>query len=246
MGRLDAELSRAGLGSRREVRELVRTGRVTVDGKRIRIPEYPVKPAEQEVMVDGQPIRAAGHQHLLMHKPAGVVTAARDPRHGTVLDLVPQSLRGRDLQPVGRLDKDTTGALLFTTDGELAHRLLAPKRHVVKVYRVALARPLLDGAVDQLAAGLVLGDGTRCLPAVLRAGPSLEVVWLDVQEGKYHLVKRMVAALGSEVVGLHRERFGPVTLPTDLNVGAMRPLTQPEVAELYAAAGLVPEPPSGG
>lgn len=242
MERLDRVLVQLGLGSRKEVRALVRQRRVTVDGAPATDPAQPVDPARQSVAVDGEALAYHRHLHLMLHKPAGVVTAARDARHGTVLDLVPPAYRRRDLQPVGRLDRDTGGLLILTTDGELNHRLTSPRRHVDKLYRAHLDAPVDAGDVAAFAAGLILADGTACLPARLEPLPGTAAL-VTVVEGRYHQVKRMFAARDRRVVALARLQVGPLALDPNLAPGAVRPLTAAEVTALYAAVALNPTPP---
>lgn len=175
----------------------------------------------------------------MLHKPAGVLSATEDRSQPTVLDLLPPEMKRRGLFPVGRLDKDTTGLLLLTDDGPLAHGLLSPKKHVDKVY---LAR--VDGQVDgadaaALAAGLTLGDGTVCLPAGLEPLGDGSTCLVTLQEGKYHQVKRMLAARGKPVLTLHRLRMGPLTLDEGLKPGKWRFLTPRERAELRGLEGAI-------
>ncbi len=227
--RLDKILSGAGLG-RREAREAVRQGRVAVDGRVVTAPESKW-PEDANLTLDGAPV-AGGHIYIMLHKPAGVVSATRDGRERTVLDLLPPQLARRGLFPVGRLDKDVTGLVLLTDDGELAHRLLSPRRHVDKVYEVGVAGTLTAEDVAALAKGLTLADGTVCLPAKLVLTDDPSVGLLTLHEGKYHQVKRMMAALGKPVERLHRTSMGPLVLDGTLAPGRWRLLTQDERATL--------------
>lgn len=232
MERLDKRLSQAGYG-RKEARELIRQGRVAVDGQVAARPEdkYPETAA---VTVDGQSLEE-GFVYLMLNKPQGCVSATRDGRERTVLELLPPELRRRELFPVGRLDKDTTGLLILTDDGELAHYLLSPKRHVDKTYRVEVDGTLDGADVDAFAGGLALADGTECLPARLRlTAPDGGLVTL--REGKYHQVKRMCAARGKPVKSLERVAFGPLTLDPGLARGDWRALTAREIEALRSAA----------
>lgn len=238
MERLDRILAEAGLGTRRQVRKRIRAGRVRVDGRVVRDPTLAVDPLSVRIEVDGVPVQIRQHLYLLLHKPAGVITATRDPRHRTVLDLVPEPLRRPELHPVGRLDKDTEGLLLLTTDGKLTHRLIAPRWHVERTYYARLDGPVGPEDVAAFAAGLVLEDGTPCLPAVLTPGPGPEEARVTVVEGKYHQVRRMFRVRGRQVLYLRRERMGPLTLDPTLPPGAIRELTPEEVAALYAAVDL--------
>ena len=225
--RLDKYLSDALVVSRQEARELIRAGRVTVDGVAAKKPETKVDPAAQTVSLDGAALHWAQHRYYMLHKPLGVVTATEDKREKTVLDLFPAALR-RDLAPAGRLDKDTSGLLLLSTDGAWVHQIISPKHRVEKTY---LAET--DGTPDAAAAeafrrGIVLRDGTECLPAkldILAPGRCR----VTVTEGKYHLVRRMLASVGAPVTALHRERIGSLRLDGDLSPGAFRALTQEEI-----------------
>ncbi len=226
--RLDRVLSAAGYG-RREAKGLIAQGRVQVDGAVVTRAEAKC-PQDAVVRVDGAALER-GSIYLMLHKPAGVVSATQDDRERTVLDLLPQDLRRRGLFPVGRLDKDATGLLLLTDDGALAHRLLSPRKHVDKTYLVTVAGALEEADRAALAAGLVLGDGLRCLPARLEiAGPSAGL--LTIQEGKFHQVKRMMACLGKPVTSLKRVSMGPLTLDEGLEPGQWRPLTPAELSIL--------------
>lgn len=233
--RLDKILSGTGRWSRREVKDLVKAGRVTADGTVVRRPEEKFDRAATVLAVDGEPVDGEKYVYLMLHKPGGVLSATEDPKQPTVLDLLPPHLRRVGLFPVGRLDKDTEGLLLLTNDGPLGHRLLAPKKHVDKVYFVRV-----DGKLDQedsaaFRAGMTLGDGLQCLPAELEVLESPDTGLVTLREGKYHQVKRMLAARGKPVIYLKRLSMGPIALDQDLAPGAWRPLTE---AEREALEGL--------
>lgn len=230
MERLDKVLANTGRWSRKEVRDLCRAGRVTVDGQVIRKSE--TKVAEDATMaVDGTPVMTETTVWIMLHKPDGVVSATEDARETTVLSLLPEHYQRMGLFPVGRLDKDTEGLLLLTNDGDLAHRLLSPKKHVDKVYYVETDGVLDEEDVDAFRQGMTLGDGTVCLPAELRplGGNRGEVT---LREGKYHQVKRMLAARGKPVRYLKRISFGPLPLDEALSKGEWRALTPEERALL--------------
>ncbi len=227
--RLDRLLSDAHGVSRREAKALLRAGRVTVNGVPERDPERKIDTSCDTVAADGTALDLRPFRYYMLHKPAGILSATEDRTQKTVLELLPPEARRPGLAPVGRLDKDTTGLLLLTDDGALAHTLISPKRHVPKVYRALLDAPADAGMAAAFAAGLVLGDGTRCLPAVLE--PICGGARITVYEGKYHQVKRMCAACGRTVTALHRERFGALTLDAALAPGQWRGL---DAAELDA------------
>lgn len=237
MERLDKIIANRGIASRREVKELVRQGRVLVDGVPASAPDVKVSAETVAITVDGVPVSSERYTYLLLHKPAGVLTATEDSRQRTVLDLLPPELRKRGLSPVGRLDKDTEGLLLLTDDGELAHRLLSPKYHVDKRYFARVDGPLDQADVDAFAAGMTLGDGLMCLPAGLE--PLAEGTCIvTLREGKFHQVKRMLAARGAPVLYLKRLSMGPLTLDAELPIGGWRELTAEETASLRCTAGL--------
>ncbi len=234
--RLDRLLGHMGFGSRKEIRALLKAGRVTVDGAVVTDPGLLVDPQGSAVAVDGRPVGFRRHFHVLLHKPSGVITATEDPRQPTVMDVLPEALRRRDLVPVGRLDKDTEGLLLLTTDGTLAHRLLSPRWHQPKRYLARVDRPLEPADQEAFAGGVALEDGYVTLPARLEILSPHEGV-VTVYEGKYHQVRRMFAARGKRVLYLKRLSMGPLSLG-DLPRGAARWLTPDEVAALYRSASL--------
>ena len=237
MERLDKVIANRGAASRREVKTLVRQGRVLVDGIPAAAADMKVDAAAAVITVDGVALESERHVYLLLHKPAGVLTATEDKRQPTVLDLIPQEMRRRDLAPVGRLDKDTEGLLLLTDDGELTHRLLSPKYHVDKVYyaRVEGVPDAADAAA--FAEGLLLGDGLQCLPAKLEPLGGSECL-VTLREGKFHQVKRMLASRGKPVLYLKRLAMGPLRLEPELAMGQCRFLTPEELFALRNACGL--------
>lgn len=234
MERLDKVLSGTGRWSRREVRELVSAGRVTVDGAVVRRPEEKVDRDRAEIRVDGEAVDCARYTYLMLHKPAGLVSATEDPREPTVLSLLPEHLRKIGLFPAGRLDKDTEGLLLLTNDGALAHDLLSPKKHVDKTYFVRVDGRLGEEDRAAFAAGMALTDGQVCLPAGLEVldGPEGDEAIVTLREGKYHQIKRMLAQRGKPVRYLKRLTMGPLALDPALEKGAWRPLTAEELERL--------------
>ena len=231
MERLDKRLANTGLWSRKEARELVKTGRVTVSGQVTRQFDLKIEDSET-VAVDGMPIGGTGPVYIMLHKPAGLVSATEDDKEQTVLSLLPEHYQRQGLFPAGRLDKDTEGLLLLTNDGPLAHRLLAPKHHVDKVYYLEVDGILNESDCAAVAEGIVLGDGYTCLPGrlvLLEGGRAAEIT---IHEGKYHQIKRMMASRGKPVTYLKRISFGSLKLDEQLDKGAWRLLTDEEIANL--------------
>lgn len=231
--RLDKLLSSTGLWSRKEARELVRQGRVSVQG-RTAAREDEKYEHTAEIRVDGAPVDCSPFVYLMLHKPPGLLSATRDKHTPTVLDLLPEHLRRRGLFPVGRLDKDTTGLLLLTDDGDLGHALLSPKRHVDKVYFAQVDGLLTQADQEALARGLTLPDGLQCLPAGLELLDGGRACRITLREGKYHQVKRMLEARDAPVTALKRLSMGPLALDEALEPGQWRELTQGERTALLA------------
>lgn len=237
MERLDKVIANRGVASRREVKALVRQGRVLVDGVPAAAPDMKVAAETAVITVDGMTLGCERYIYLLLHKPAGVLTATEDKRQPTVLDLIPQEWRRRDLAPVGRLDKDTEGLLLLTDDGELTHRLLSPKYHVDKVYYARVEGVPDEQDAAAFAEGLLLGDGLQCLPAKLEPLGGGECL-VTLREGKFHQVKRMLASRGKPVQYLKRLAMGPLRLEPELAAGQCRLLTEEELFALRNVCGL--------
>ena len=233
--RLDRLLANLGVCSRSECRNLLRAGRIGVNGAVRARPDTDI-PENAEITLDGKRLDTRLTRHLMLYKPAGILTAAEDARQKTVMDLLPPMYRHLGCMPGGRLDKDTTGLLLLTTDGEMNHRLLSPKRHVDKVYLAHVDGALDENDVKAVAVGIDLGDFVS-LPAKLEI-VSPDIGRLTLREGKFHQVKRMFAALGKPVTQLHRCAFGPLRLDEALLPGAFRELTGEETAALYRAADM--------
>ena len=237
MERLDKILANTGRWSRKEVRELVRAGRVTVNGVPVHSPEEKWDPAA-EFAVDGVSVSGERMVYLMLHKPAGLVSATEDPKQPTVLELLPDHLKRVGLFPAGRLDKDTEGLLLLTNDGVLAHRLLAPRRHVDKTYFVQVEGQLDETDVEAFSTGMTLEDGLVCMPAGLEVLGQPDTAIVTLREGKYHQIKRMLASRGKPVRYLKRLTMGPLKLDPALKRGEWRPLTEEEMAALRLAAGV--------
>ena len=237
MLRLDRMLVTLGRGSRSEMQKAIRGGRVRVNGDVQRDPSAQVA-EDAEILLNGEKLDTRLTRHVMLHKPAGLLTAARDKKQPTVMDLLPAEYAAIGCMPVGRLDKDTEGLLLLTNDGALTHRLLTPKNHVDKVYYARTeGTPTAEDAA-RLAQGITLPDGLRCLPAELKICGEGEV-HLTLREGKFHQAKRMLAACGTPVVYLKRLSMGPLMLENTLPAGDFRHLTEAEIDGLRRAAGLV-------
>ena len=233
MIRLDKYLSEMGVGTRQEVKKMIRKGQIKIDGYVVLKPEVKVDEIKQTVYVDDQPVIYEKYEYYLLNKPQGVISATEDSCERTVLDLI-SSKKRRDLFPVGRLDKDTEGLLLITNDGGLAHKLLSPKKHVDKTYSAEVEGRVTEEIVRIFANGVNIGHEENeewTLPAKLNVlqSEASSKVRLTIQEGKFHQVKRMFQAVGMKVTYLKRETMGPLMLDKDLNPGEYRKLTKAEL-----------------
>lgn len=229
--RLDKAISALGEHSRRDIRKLAFRGLITVNGKAVKSPEKKIDPVRDEVCVSGRRLNLNPYIYIMLNKPAGIVSATRDPSEKTVVDLTPRGLYRRGIFPAGRLDKDTTGFILLTNDGELAHRLLSPKRHVDKTYLVTLKREPSEEELLCLERGVDIGEERPTMPArVCRQGR--QQILLTIHEGKFHQVKRMAQAVDNQVTALKRVSFGGLSLDESLHPGEYRPLSEEEVRQL--------------
>lgn len=229
--RLDKIIASRTLYSRREVQDLIKKGLVKVNGISVRDRGAKIDDETDSVSVNGETLKNERFVYLMLNKPKGVVSATNDPKTKTVIDLVPDEYRGRNLFPAGRLDITTTGFVLITDDGDFAHRILSPKNHIEKTYEARLAEGVSERQLDEVARGITLKDGTECLPAklcVLEQGEN-PLVEIKICEGKYHQIKRMFAAAGNGVIELKRTKMGGLPLDSSLNEGECRPLTPKEV-----------------
>lgn len=239
--RIDKLFSVLGIMSRSDCKKAVKRGKIAVNGVPCRSSDAKCDPDADLITLDGSPVDTMLIVYYMMNKPAGVITASEDPRCETVMDYVED---GRaDLAPVGRLDKDTTGFLLITNDGQLNHRLLSPRYHVPKTYKVLIDGVLTEDDIKRLEKGVDIGDDKPTLPAVVdipelqsfktdQAQPGAQVVHLTITEGRFHQVKRMFEAVGKPVLLLHRLSFGPVELDPQLEEGELRELTEEELKKL--------------
>lgn len=230
MDRIDKIIASQGLYSRSDVKFLVNRKRVAVDGEVVKTAAQKVDAEKSTITIDGKSLLVKKQIYLMLHKPKGYVSATEDKEHRTVLELVPQEWRGRALFPAGRLDKDTTGLMILTDDGVLAHNILSPRKHVRKVYRVELDIPVTEEMRQGFAAGVELNDGV-CKAAKLNIiGEKTAEVTLS--EGRYHQIKRMFGCYGAKVLELHRLAMGDLFLPDDLPEGMCRELTAEECKRL--------------
>lgn len=210
---------------------MIKKGLVKVNGISVRDRGAKIDDETDSVSVNGETLKNERFVYLMLNKPKGVVSATNDPKTKTVIDLVPDEYRGRNLFPAGRLDITTTGFVLITDDGDFAHRILSPKNHIEKTYEARLAEGVSERQLDEVARGITLKDGTECLPAklcVLDQGEN-PLVEIKICEGKYHQIKRMFAAAGNGVIELKRTKMGGLPLDSSLNEGECRPLTPKEV-----------------
>ena len=234
--RLDKYLVACAVGSRTEVKNFLKTGRVTVNGKKAKSAKLQINEDTDEICFDGEKLDYEEFVYYMMNKPQGVISATEDTKHKTVLDLLDDYARAKEVFPVGRLDIDTHGLLLLTNDGKLAHALLSPKRHVDKTYLAQVNGIMTDEDIETFSKGIPLKDFT-CQPAKLElvsidTEKDQSLVRVTIAEGKFHQVKRMVAYCGKEVVDLQRLTMGTLTLDEDLKRGEWRRLTKEELEGL--------------
>lgn len=234
MERLDKILSHMGLGSRNQIRSLVKQGEVFVNRKIIKDSGQKINPEVDLIEVHGERVIYRKHIYLMMNKPQGVISATEDRLHNTVIDLLSHKYKHFELFPVGRLDKDTVGLLLLTNDGGLAHDLLSPKKHVDKMYYAEVEGELTEEDVEQFKAGVRLDDGVMTLPAkleILKSGV-ISKAEITIKEGKFHQIKRMFANQNKKVIFLQRKRMGSLELDESLALGTYRELTESELIKL--------------
>jgi len=239
MMRLDKYLCETGFGTRSQVKDLLKKGQVMVNGEVVKKPELKINETTDQILCQGKKASYQKNIYLMLHKPAGVVSATEDNREKTVLDLVRPEDRKNSLFPVGRLDKDTEGLMLLTDDGELAHRLLSPKKHVDKTYFAKIDGQVTEEHVKQFREGLDIGDEKKTLPAVLTillSGPVSEIE-VTIHEGRFHQIKRMFEAVGCKVTYLKRLSMGSLVLDETLLPEEYRPLTEAELEGLTKQRG---------
>jgi len=235
MDRIDKILSNLGFGTRKEIKAIVKSGEIKIDGTVIKDSSMKIDPDKSTIEVGGNVVGYKKYIYILMNKPQGVVSATFDNYDETVIDILEPEYQAFKPFPIGRLDKDTEGLLLITNDGELNHRMISPKNHVDKVYYAEIDKYLDEEDVNKFKNGIQLKDGYKCLPGKLHIIESNEDgarVEVTIQEGKFHQVKRMFNALGKNVVYLKRIKFGPIELDEDLNLGQYRELSKNEIENI--------------
>ena len=222
--------------SRKDARQIIKDGKVTVNSRIMLRAEELIDTENDDVTVQGFNFTMKDHIYIMLNKPEGVISATEDPRKKTVIDLIPPQMARKSLFPCGRLDRDTTGILIITDDGALAHKIMSPNHHVYKTYIARLKFPLLQLDIDKLESGITLGDGTECLPAKVKGYVVDDVPYgeICIREGKYHQVKRMFAAVGNNVEHLHRKSIGSLQLDENLEPGECRELKDGELEMLFS------------
>lgn len=229
--RLDKLLSECTVLSRSQLRQIIKNGSVSVDGAAVTSPEHKLDSDTARVELNGKQVSYERFCYYMLNKPAGILSATDDKKQKTVIDLFPAAIRKKNLFPVGRLDKDTTGLLIITNDGDFAHRVISPKSEIVKTYHAVTEGCVDDADIEAFRQGIVLADGTRCLPAELEKLPDGSCL-VHVMEGKYHQVKRMLASCGKPVTALKRLSIGGLELDKSLLPGEFRQLTEKELCSV--------------
>lgn len=231
MERLDKIIANSGTLSRKEVHRLIKSGAVSVNGITTKDRGFCIDPETAEIKINGQAVSLEKYVYIMLNKPEGVVSATKDPTEKTVVDLVPAELKKKNLFPAGRLDRNTTGFVLITDNGDFAHKILSPKNHIEKTYEARLAERIDEESLKKVADGITLGDGTECLPAKVRVLEDGEnpLIEIKICEGKYHQIKRMFAAVGNAVIELKRVKMGELPLDESLAPGECKILSKEEV-----------------
>lgn len=228
--RLDRFLSGQLAVSRADAKELIKKRLVTVNGETAKLYDMKIDPAADAVCSEGARLTYREHVYIMLNKPAGVICATRDRLSETVLELIPAEIRRKDLFPAGRLDKDTEGFVLITDDGEFAHNMLSPKKHVDKRYFAVMENPVGKNDAELFASGMTIDGGEKCLPAELEITENPKEVYITLREGKYHQIKRMAEAVGNKVVFLKRVSIGGLALDDALKKGECREISREEIA----------------
>lgn len=228
--RIDKVICDSGIATRSEAKKLIASGRVYADGKKIASADTKVDAENSEICVDGQIINGKKHRYFIMNKPEGVLSATEDRMQKTVVDLLPPELSRLNLFPVGRLDKDTTGLIILTNDGDFCHEVTSPKHHIQKVYEFTVEGTLSEEDAEAFKQGIILRDGTKCMPAVLKIdNENKSHGFAAVFEGKYHQVKRMLASRGTPVIKLKRISIGGLKLNESLKPGEYQEIDENEI-----------------
>ena len=230
--RIDKILSSQNIASRSEIKDMIKAGRISADGKTVKRPEEKFDPEKAEFLIDGEKLTFRKYLYIMMNKPQGVLSASNDRHAQTVIDLLPPELYRKDLFPAGRLDKNTEGFILITNDGELAHKMLSPKSHVYKLYEAEVDRALTSDDVRSFADGIKCGE-LEFLPAAMKITGEKRAL-VEICEGKFHQVKKMFHAVGAEVTALKRFRIGGVFLDENLAPGECRELTKNEINDIIS------------
>lgn len=235
--RIDKLLSNLGIGTRSEIKKMIKQKQIKINGELVKNGKDQLDPDSAQVSINDRPVAIQLTKYLMLNKPQNVITATEDASQRTVLDLIAPDDLVKGLAPVGRLDKDTTGLLLLTNDGQLAHRLLAPQKHVAKTYQATIDGIVNEDTVSRFKTGIQLKDGTHCKPATLKIISTVEKnnqseVEITITEGKYHQIKRMFAVCGMHVAALKRVTMGPLKLDSSLKPGQYRPLSESEIQAL--------------
>lgn len=230
--RLDKIISSQFGISRSITKAIIHRGKVKVDGAVVRDPSLQVDVDRVKIEYKGQVLDYKEHIYIIMNKPKGVLSASEDKNRSTVVDLVPKELSRQGLFPVGRLDRDTTGLLIITDDGDFAHNVISPKKNITKTYKVTLDGSITDEMIKQFEKGVILADGTRCRPAILKSVDK-NVAEIKISEGKYHQIKRMFGVVGLGVNELERIALGSLLLPENLGYGESRELTEGEKFQIF-------------
>ena len=232
--RIDKFLVSQGVGTRREVQQLVKNGSVKLNDIAVKKPDAKVIPEKDVIFVNGKKISYMKNIYIVMNKPAGVISATEDKSERTVIDILPDNLKRKDLFPAGRLDKDTTGLLIITDDGDFAHRMLSPKKHVNKRYLAVLSGEVTDEMILNFKNGIKFNDGTLCKPAKLTVQEDRHIAEVVISEGKFHQVKKMFITQGLEVLKLKRLQIGGFVLPPELSEGDCRLMSEDEIVGIFS------------
>lgn len=233
--RLDKILASQNIGSRKEVGKIIKSGRVIINSDVIKLQDYKVDPKVDEIFIDNKKIEFKRHIYIMMNKPKGIISASNDKSQKTVIDLLPDKLKRRGLFPAGRLDKDTTGLLIITDDGDFAHRMLSPKKRIYKIYEAKLSSKIGSREINLFKSGVRLDDETVCLPADLKILTHCDepIVEVKICEGKFHQIKRMFKSVGTNVISLKRKQIGSLVLDKALEEGCSRELSENEIKNIF-------------